>query len=161
MTRVCFGSRLCENVHEPWMRRIVFSVVPSRWMLRALATFVSPKLRWKFYAPEQCQSFHTAWVKRRNTHPEEMFSALHLKADSSQTSRHDCFVPKPEVFNGLGHVPLAQWMSAVLSRHRYHRRAAPCTRIKHLVTCRPQYNMHLLLFVPPPGLAHLPTQFAA
>jgi hypothetical protein len=100
-------------------------------------------------------------VKRRNTHPEEMFSALHLKADSSQTSRHDCFVPKPEVFNGLGHVPLAQWMSAVLSRHRYHRRAAPCTRIKHLVTCRSQYNMHLLLFVPPPGLAHLPTQFAA
>ena len=27
-------------------------------------------------------------------------------------------VPKPEVFNGLGHVPLAQWMSAVRSRHR-------------------------------------------
>jgi hypothetical protein len=25
---------------------------------------------------------------------------------------------KPEVFNGLGHVPLAQWMSAVRSRYR-------------------------------------------
>ena len=59
------GSRLCENVHEPWMRRIVFSVVPSRWMLRPLVTFVFPKLRWKFYAPEQCQSFHTAWIISR------------------------------------------------------------------------------------------------
>ena len=27
-------------------------------------------------------------------------------------------VPKPEVLNGLGRVPLAQWMSAVRSRHR-------------------------------------------
>src|SRR5665811_1323949 len=88
-------------------------------------------------------------------------SAIERITDSSRTSRHVRDVPKPEVFNGLGHVPLVQWMSAVLSRHRYHRRAAPCTRIKHLVTCRPQYNMHLLLFVPPPGLAHLPTQFAA
>jgi hypothetical protein len=52
-------------------------------------------------------------------------------------------------------------VSAVRSRHRYHRRAASCTRIKHLVTCRSQYHMHLLLFAPPPGLAHLPTQFAA
>src|SRR5437762_633215 len=46
--------------------------------------------------------------------------------------------PKPEVFNGLGHVPLAQWMSAVRSVTAYHRRAAPCARIKHLVTCRSQ-----------------------
>jgi hypothetical protein len=29
----------------------------------------------------------------RNTHLEQMFSALHRKADSSQTSRHDRFVP--------------------------------------------------------------------
>jgi hypothetical protein len=43
----------------------------------------------------------------------------------------------------------------------YHYWAAPCARIKHLVTCRSQYNMHLLLFVPPPGFAHLPTQLAA
>src|SRR5450631_2138016 len=34
-------------------------------------------------------------------------------------------------------------------------------RTKHLVTCRSQYDMHLLSFVPLPGLAHLPTQFAA
>jgi hypothetical protein len=27
-------------------------------------------------------------------------------------------VPKSEVFNGLSHVPLAQWMSAVRPRHR-------------------------------------------
>jgi hypothetical protein len=33
----------------------------------------------------------------RNTHPEQMFSALHPKADSSQASRHDRFVPFSEV----------------------------------------------------------------
>ena len=44
----------------------------------------------------------------------------------------------------------------------YHRRSgASCARIKHLITRRSQYNMHLLSFVPAPGLAHLPTQFAA
>ena len=36
------------------------------------------------------------WVKMRNTHLEQMFSALHPKADSSQTSRHDRFVPIPD-----------------------------------------------------------------
>jgi hypothetical protein len=44
----------------------------------------------------------------------------------------------------------------------YQRRSgASCARIKHRVTRRSQYNMHLLSFVPAPGLAHLPTQFAA
>jgi hypothetical protein len=44
----------------------------------------------------------------------------------------------------------------------YHRRAAEaCARIKHFVTCRSQDRMQLFSFVPPPGLAHLPTQFAA
>jgi hypothetical protein len=63
---------------------------------------------------------------------------------------------KPEAFYALGHVPLAQWFRSVTA---YHRRAAPCMRIKHLFTCRSQYHMHLLLFTPLPGLAHLPTQF--
>ena len=35
-------------------------------------------------------------AKMRNTHPEQMFSALHPKADSSQTSRHDRFVPSTD-----------------------------------------------------------------
>jgi hypothetical protein len=44
----------------------------------------------------------------------------------------------------------------------YLRQAASCARIKHLFTCRSQERMHLLLsYSPPPGLAHLPTQFAA
>src|SRR6266851_9413108 len=47
-------------------------------------------------------------------------------------------VPKIEVFNGLGRVPLAQWISAVDPVTAYHRRAAPCARIIHLVTCRSQ-----------------------
>jgi hypothetical protein len=34
-------------------------------------------------------------------------------------------------------------MSAFDPVTAYHRRAAPCTRIKHLVTCRSQYDMHL------------------
>jgi hypothetical protein len=33
----------------------------------------------------------------RNAHLEQLFSALHPKADSCQTSRHDRFVPLPEV----------------------------------------------------------------
>jgi hypothetical protein len=43
----------------------------------------------------------------------------------------------------------------------HHRRAASCQRIKHLVTRWSQDHMHLLELVPEPGLAHLPTQFAA
>jgi hypothetical protein len=65
------------------------------------------------------------------------------------------------VFNDLGHVPRAQWMSVFDPITAYYHWAAPCTRIKHLVTRRSQYDMHLLSFDPPPGLAHLPTQFAA
>ncbi len=43
----------------------------------------------------------------------------------------------------------------------YHRRVALSQRTRHLVTCRSQRDMHLLSLVPPAGLAHLPTQFAA
>jgi hypothetical protein len=37
------------------------------------------------------------WVKMRNTHREQMFSALPPKAVSSRTSRYDRFVPNAEV----------------------------------------------------------------
>src|SRR6266436_3932565 len=60
-------------------------------------TFTSTKSRWKFYTEVGHRSFHTAWVKRRNTHPEQMFSALHPKADSSRTSRHVRFVPTSDI----------------------------------------------------------------
>jgi hypothetical protein len=43
----------------------------------------------------------------------------------------------------------------------YYRQASPCERIKQMFTCRVQRFMHLLSFVPAPGLAHLPTQFEA
>jgi hypothetical protein len=42
---------------------------------------------------------------------------------------------------------------------RYPCQASPCERIKQMFTCRVQRFMHLLSFVPAPGLAHLPTQF--
>src|ERR1019366_3262932 len=74
---VCSGSRLCENVHGQRMRRIVFSIGFSRQWSPALLVFKSTKSRWNFYKKILRGSFHTAWVKRRNTHPEEMFSALH------------------------------------------------------------------------------------
>ena len=45
-------------------------------------------------------------------------SASEGNADIAPCSQHVSSVPKPEVFNGLGHVPLAQWMSAGRSRHR-------------------------------------------
>ena len=59
-----------------------------------------------------------SWVKLRRTQCEQMSSGLPLKADIARCCWHVAFVPNPEVFNGLGHVPLAQWMSAVRSRHR-------------------------------------------
>jgi hypothetical protein len=52
-------------------------------------------------------------------------------------------------------------MSEVRLYRDQRRTAASWARIKHLVTRWSQNNMHLLLFVPAPGLAHLPTQFAA
>jgi hypothetical protein len=45
-------------------------------------------------------------------------SGLPPEADTNRKGRHVRWVPKSEVFNGLGRVPLAQWMSAVRSRHR-------------------------------------------
>jgi hypothetical protein len=56
--------RLCKNVPGQKLLRIVFSVVPSQERLRVLVVFVSPKLRRKFYVPEESQSFHTAWALR-------------------------------------------------------------------------------------------------
>jgi hypothetical protein len=44
--------------------------------------------------------------KLRRTQREQMSSGLPLKADLAQCSQHFAFVPKPEVFNGLAHVPL-------------------------------------------------------
>jgi hypothetical protein len=43
----------------------------------------------------------------------------------------------------------------------YHRLTEPFARITQLTNRRSQYHMHLLSFAPPPGLAHLPMQFAA
>ena len=54
------GSRLCENVDEPRMRRIVFSIAFSRKRLPVQLIFTSTKSRQNFYAQIQLQSFHTA-----------------------------------------------------------------------------------------------------
>jgi hypothetical protein len=67
-------------------------------------------------------------------------SGFRRLADIHCVSRHVANVPKPEIFNGPDHVPLAQWMSAVRSGYRGPTLFA---RTKHLVTCRSQYSMHL------------------
>src|SRR6478609_2857715 len=51
-----------------------------------------------------------------------------------------------------------QRTQALIGKLRCQRSSA---RIRHVVTRRSQETMHLLSFTPPPGLAHLPTQFAA
>jgi hypothetical protein len=38
----------------------------------------------------------------RNSHPEQMFSALPPKADSSRASRHDRFVPITDMAGAVG-----------------------------------------------------------
>src|ERR1700694_6308069 len=58
-----FGSRLCENVHEPRMPRIVFSIAFFREKLPVQLVSASMKSRRKFYTQVRRRSFHTAWVK--------------------------------------------------------------------------------------------------
>jgi hypothetical protein len=65
-------------------------------------------------------------------------SGLPPEADTNRKGRHVRWVPKPEVFNGLGHVPLVSGCRRFDPVTAYHRRAASCARIKHLVTCRSQ-----------------------
>ena len=62
-THVQEGSRLCENVLEPRMRRIAFSISFSRQSWKVQLVFTSTKSRRNFYTQVERQSFHTAWVK--------------------------------------------------------------------------------------------------
>jgi hypothetical protein len=78
---VCSGSSLCENSLEPRTRRIVFSIVFSQEKSPLRSVSTTTNLRQKFYAQVQRRSFHTAWVKRRNTRKEQMISALPPIAD--------------------------------------------------------------------------------
>src|SRR6266436_1334845 len=60
----------------------------------ALATSVRRRqLRKQFCAYLAQASFHTAWVKTGKAQCEQMFSALPLRADIAQCSRHVRFVP--------------------------------------------------------------------
>jgi len=62
-THVAFGSRLCENVLEPRMRRIAFSISFSRQSWKVQLVFTSTKSRRNFYTQVERQSFNTAWVR--------------------------------------------------------------------------------------------------
>ena len=59
---VASGSRLCENVHEPRMPRIVFSIAFFREKLPVQLVSASMKSRRKFYTQVRRRSFHTARV---------------------------------------------------------------------------------------------------
>src|SRR6202158_3595509 len=84
MRRICQNRpkcpRLCENVHEPRMPRIVFSIAFFRQKLSVQLVSTSTKSRWKFYTQVRRRSFHTAWTDPNRT------SKL---AKHSQVSRFD------------------------------------------------------------------------
>jgi hypothetical protein len=86
------------------MRRIVFSIGFSRQWSPALLVFKSTKSRWNFYKKILRGSFHTAWVKRRNTRREQKFSGSPSKPDIAQRSRHVRFVPNPDSLAMTCHV---------------------------------------------------------
>src|SRR5438477_13218661 len=86
------------------MRRIVFSIASFRTKLPAQPTLTSTKSRWKFYTEVGHRSFHTAWVKRRNTRGEQMFSAVHPTTDIAKILRHVRLVPLAEVHPLLDHL---------------------------------------------------------
>src|ERR1019366_1581686 len=67
-----FCPRLCENVLEPRMRRIVFSISFSRQNWKVQLVFTSTKSRRNFYTQVERQSFHTAWTQ--SGHDEGVYS---------------------------------------------------------------------------------------
>src|SRR6266566_9005925 len=86
----CVKTRLSQGRAE------LFSQLPSPNRSCQCNRF-SPttKSRQKFHVQVQRRSFHTAWVKRRNTRCEQMFSALPLpRPDIAQCGRHVRFVPE-------------------------------------------------------------------
>src|SRR6266849_9879849 len=78
---------------------------------RATSTWFSAK----HYEPERPMSVR-GQTEKNSVRAYVFRFALELGHCSMQSALR--ILPKPEVFNGLGHVPLAQWMSAVRSRHR-------------------------------------------
>src|SRR6202022_1808453 len=60
---VSFGSSLCENVRQPTMHRIVFSIFVCQQKSPVQLVSASTKLRQMFYRQIERRSFHTAWVK--------------------------------------------------------------------------------------------------
>ena len=67
---------------------MVFSVVVSRLRLPAIFALGLAGLRLCFYTKIRRQSFHTAWVKRRNTRKEHMFSAVTPATDMRRPLRY-------------------------------------------------------------------------
>src|SRR5260370_31405015 len=60
---VSIGSSPCENVGEPTMHRIVFSIFLSRQKSPVQFVSASTKLRQMFCRQTERRSFHTAWVR--------------------------------------------------------------------------------------------------
>jgi hypothetical protein len=80
-SRVRFGSRLCENPDVELARRRFVSITLNKERTSLTVTVEREKERKQFYAFSARARFHTAWVKRRNTRGEQMFSALPPKPD--------------------------------------------------------------------------------
>jgi hypothetical protein len=73
---VRIGSRLCENSDVQLSRRTFVSIALNKKRTPLAGTIERRKERKQFCGFSSRARFHTAWVKRRNTRGEQMFSAL-------------------------------------------------------------------------------------
>src|ERR1017187_10067286 len=76
--------RLCENAHQPRMRRIVFSISFFRQVLPVQLVFTSTKSRRKFYTQVERQSFHTASTQSGHLARRTILAAVGAIADIDQ-----------------------------------------------------------------------------
>src|SRR5438874_3651641 len=86
--RSVFDPRLCENSDVGLARRKFVSITLNKKRTALAVTVERRKERKQFCAFSARARFHTAWVKTGKAQWEDMFSALPLRADIAQCSRH-------------------------------------------------------------------------
>jgi hypothetical protein len=94
---VRYGSRLCENSDVELARRKFVSITLNKKRTALAVTVEKRKERKQFCAFSAGARFHTAWVKTGKAQCEHMVSALPLRADIAQQSRHVGFVPDSDI----------------------------------------------------------------
>src|SRR5258708_14697319 len=97
LAKVRFAPSLCENSDVELARRNFVSITLNRKRTALAVAVERGKGRKQFcaFSPRAC--FHTAWVKTGKAQCEHMFSALPLRADIAEQSRHVRFVPNSDM----------------------------------------------------------------